>query len=516
MIAVCAIAGLAVFLNPYLMVMVEAILVGGLFDAWYRGRTSLRVVAICCAALLSVTLGSAIAVGVIGTQPLPKTGGFGFYSMNLLSPIAPQLSSLSFGRKYLVGVAGQYEGFNYLGAGVLLLVVIALRAGWRDVVNAIKRSPFLAFILASLFLYALSSTIYAGSYKILYIPYERLPILDRITSTFRSSGRFFWPVGFCIVLGAVTIISQKFRWGAAVSVLMASVVLQAIDVYPLFQEMRASARLENKDVDARQFAAVINASDKIIFQPGWLCSVAQDKEAILSIQLVAARLGRSFDGAYLNRGDAECPEKLAAFEKNPFGGASNPMLVMMKNSTHPARVLTVAGKEATCRDLGPAFVCGKGAVAVQLGEVGVAATMPRLPLGEILSPNGNARPYLERGWTVDSGGEFRWGEGNRLAIVGALAQPSCGAIDLTAEIIPFSFKGHFVDRARISLNEGPEEILQLSKPGRQTVHVVIPYDQCISLINLQVRFDNLKSPLELGMNTDPRLVTWGFYNFVLK
>lgn len=517
MIAVCAVAGLGVFLNPYLMVMEQAIIVAGVFDAWHRSRTSLRIVAMCCAALVIVTLVSALVAGLIGTQPLPKVGGFGFYSMNLLSPIVPQLSSLSFGRKYLVGVAGQYEGFNYLGAGVLFLVFIALRVGWRDLADAIKRKPFLTAVLIGLSLYAVSNTIYAGPYKILSIPYDRLPILDRITSTFRSSGRFFWPVGFCIVLAAVTIISQKFRKAATVSVLAASVVLQAIDVYPLVQELRANARRENKDIDARTFARLVDASDKVIFQPGWLCAAVQDKEAILSVQLIAARRGRPFDGAYLNRGDGQCLEKLESFEKNPFGSAPNdPMLVMMKNSISPARVLTVVGGGATCRDMSVAFVCGKGAVANQLADLGSTVTMPQLPLGEPLFPNVNAQPYMERGWTVASGGDFRWGEGSQLSIVGATARPVCGAIDLVAEIIPFSFKGHFVDRVRINLNGGPEIFLQLAVPGRQTVRATIPNDKCTSLINLQIKFDNLKSPLELGMNSDPRLVTWGFYNFVLK
>lgn len=61
---------------------------------------------------------------LIGEQGVGKSYGFGFYSMNLLSPFWPQSSGLLswtgiywLNRGSIGGTAGQYEGFNYLGIG---------------------------------------------------------------------------------------------------------------------------------------------------------------------------------------------------------------------------------------------------------------------------------------------------------------------------------------------------------------------------------------------------------------
>ena len=53
--------------------------------------------------------------------------------MNLLSPIVPQDSGLFPGVGGLIdATGGQYEGFNYLGVGLLLasLLVLPAEVGW--------------------------------------------------------------------------------------------------------------------------------------------------------------------------------------------------------------------------------------------------------------------------------------------------------------------------------------------------------------------------------------------------
>ena len=53
--------------------------------------------------------------------------GFVFFSMNLLSPFWPQRSGV-FGADLpiLDGTGGEYQGYNWLGAGVMLLLLVAL------------------------------------------------------------------------------------------------------------------------------------------------------------------------------------------------------------------------------------------------------------------------------------------------------------------------------------------------------------------------------------------------------
>lgn len=518
LILVCIAGGMITWINPYLLAMSSSLLLAGLLDAWFRGRIEIKVVALCCGALLGAVLFCAFLAGLIEGGSLPTTAGFGIYSMNLLSPILPERSLLSFGHVFADGTGGQYEGFNYLGAGVLLLVLTALCVGWRDISGVIKARPFLFVILALLVLFSLSNVIYAGPYKLISIPFHKLPIIDRITSTFRSSGRFFWPVAFCILFAAITILSRKLRPAVTLSLILAALVLQASDVSPQVKEVSrvASPRISSQ----LSFEDLVKLSDVVLFEPGFLCSNRQDFQPILDIQLIAARLSRPFDGAYINRGDPLCVERAIQFEEEPFGtNAGDPLLIMMKRSISSARVLAATSKlkDAECRDLGIAFVCGKREIAAKLSKMGAPISASTLTLDQVLLPNSNdAQPFLGYGWAVNTGGEFRWAEGKSVSIAGVLPQPVCRDVEFTAELVPFSFKDYFVDHARVSLNEGPEIPVQLSGRGRQSIRTVIPLAHCIDQLNLKIRFDNPKSPLEVGLNIDPRRLTWGFYNITIK
>ncbi|MBR2120448.1 MAG: hypothetical protein IJ935_17720 [Afipia sp.] len=517
LILVCVAGGMITWINPYLLAMSSSLLLAGLLDAWFRGRITIKVAALCCGVLLSSILFCAFFAGLIEGGSLPTTGGFGIYSMNLLSPILPERSLLSFGPIFADSTGGQYEGFNYLGAGVILLVLIALCAGWRDISGIIKARPFLFLILVLFILFSLSNVIYAGPYKLISIPFHKLPIIDRITSTFRSSGRFFWPVAFCILFGSITILARRFRPAATLALVLAALVLQALDVFPQMKEVgrAASPRISSQS----SFEELVKLSDVVLFEPGFLCSNRQDFQPILDIQLIAARLNRPFDGAYINRGDPLCVERAFQFEHQPFGAnAERPLLIMMKRSISPARVLAATSRlrDAECRDLDVAFVCGKGEIAAKIAKMGTSITAPTIPLDQVLSPNINARPFLGYGWTPNTDGDFRWAEGKHVSIAGILPQPICRDIEFAVELIPLSFTDYFTDHASVNLNGGPEIPMQLSGRGRQTIRAVIPLAHCIDKLNLQIRFDNPKSPFEIGLNTDTRRLTWGVYNITIK
>ena len=50
-------------------------------------------------------------------------------------------------------------------------------------------------------LYALSFQVWAGSVRLTHFNAEAVPIFRSIAGTFRSSGRFFWPLGYAIAFG---------------------------------------------------------------------------------------------------------------------------------------------------------------------------------------------------------------------------------------------------------------------------------------------------------------------------
>ncbi len=183
-------------------------------------------------------LAGVFSVGVLMLISGPLGGGdkgFTFFSMNLGSPVWPQLSGV-FGPTLpiLDATGGQYEGFNWLGAGTLLLLVATLAAA--SVRRSFPRPALaLALILAGLTVVSLSSRIYAGHVKLVDLgdkPWED------IFGSFRAAGRAFWPVGYALMLGAVAAVDRLPRLVGS-TVLLAAMALQVIDIQPLLHRTRA-------------------------------------------------------------------------------------------------------------------------------------------------------------------------------------------------------------------------------------------------------------------------------------
>jgi hypothetical protein len=184
-------------------------------------------------------LSGVLAVGVLVLFAGPLGGGdkgFTFFSMNLGSPVWPQVSGV-FGKDLpiLDGTGGQYEGFNWLGAGTLLLLLAtvvgaSVRRAWP------RPALGLVIILAGLALLSLSSRVYAGHVKLIDLgdkPWED------IFGSFRSSGRAFWPVGYALMLGGVAAVDRLPRRVGTV-LLLAAVALQLVDIQPLLNRTRES------------------------------------------------------------------------------------------------------------------------------------------------------------------------------------------------------------------------------------------------------------------------------------
>ncbi len=117
-----ALSLVTLLLHPYLFVMVAALAGAAALDLVRRQpRSALGILLALIAALALVYI-----LGCFGNY---KQGGeFGHFSMNMESPFFPSASAVfpGFGWSIPDATGGQYEGFNYLGAGTLLLLAVVL------------------------------------------------------------------------------------------------------------------------------------------------------------------------------------------------------------------------------------------------------------------------------------------------------------------------------------------------------------------------------------------------------
>lgn len=154
-------------------------------------------------------------------------GGFGIFRLNLLSLI--DANGWSRVLPDLPGGPGDYEGFNYLGLGLILLALVALvvlARGGASLRGQIARRPVFVLALASFAVFAISNNIGVGGHDLaLDLP----EFLATRASIFRASGRVFWPVFYVLVLAIAYLVVRGIDRRYVIALLAGAVALQVVD-----------------------------------------------------------------------------------------------------------------------------------------------------------------------------------------------------------------------------------------------------------------------------------------------
>ena len=226
-----ALLTIAVLVHPYLFMFCAVCLAAPLLNPGIEPPRRR-------AGLITWSVSAEVAAGIF--LLLSGTGGgngpgYGLYSLNLLGPFWPQRSGLFGGHLAILDATGyQYEGFNYLGAGAILLIAAAGFAVWRMIpaerAAGIARYRGLLLAMAALTLLAATPRLTIG--QLVLVPVN-LHFLDRLLGIVRASGRAFWIVEYALALGSVAVLAARMRpvWFAAMMAVV--VVLQWVDAGPL-------------------------------------------------------------------------------------------------------------------------------------------------------------------------------------------------------------------------------------------------------------------------------------------
>ena len=506
-------------INAYLLAMSAPIFLAGVAEATRRKRISWRV-AVFAGVLMLATIGTwSIVFGVFGDKGLPSSGGFGHYSMNFLSPIVPQISAIPGFDRILDSTGGQYEGFNYLGAGILLLVLGTLIFKPKSVIVVLYSNPILAIVLVGLFLYSISDKIYIGNYFIADLHYSNAPIFRTLTSVFRADGRFFWPVGYFIAISAIILWIKFLPLRLSAIIIISVLFIQLIDVYPLIKYVESHTIAEPSFKGRSGLMDAAMSHSEFLIYPKYFCTSSQQlQNNILQLQLIAVRAGIPANSAYLDRvtESIDCNADKQRLLDNIASNATtqNPLVVMIKDDAPKGIALTHALAGFSCRDTADLIVCSRKINDPAFVALGPEADLRPdiLPLDKKLSigMNGDAVPYLGPGWSSTEE-QLRWAEGPETSILGRFDKPICSALTFDALIKPLSFKNYAVQRAEVALNGIHIGEIVLSQLDQQVIHFDIPFDgHCIQDINFTLHFHDLKSPSELGMNDDTRKLSWLF------
>ena len=192
-------------------------------------------------AILAAVLAALWVAGFFPLRSSLLTFGYGMFSLNLLALINPNGSftdawSWSSVLPMLPQGGGQYEGFNYLGLGGLVALILALPIAWLDRARPGGRG------LLPLGLAAMALTLFAVSPMVTVADIQAvIPMPDFIytmAGSLRASGRFFWPVFYLVLLAAVWLIHRRFGSAVTGPLLLVLAALQIYDTYPGWSSFR--------------------------------------------------------------------------------------------------------------------------------------------------------------------------------------------------------------------------------------------------------------------------------------
>lgn len=270
--------GISVTIHMYFLPMIYIVMLGWLVMEFFRNRNKKRAI-ITFFSSIAFTLFILWLIGAFYGNGGKPDGGFGLYSANLntffnsnkYSDLIPPLPLRE----------GQYEGYGYLGAGVLLIGIISIiyaivhltiqKEGFvRNLTNWLKTHKievfsFLTVFLVS-FLFAVSHIVAFNDTVIINLDFIPGKLIS-VCNLFRSSGRFVWVSGLLLSTLFLGIIAKmKGRFIAVILVI--AIPLQFVDMNKriTFQHNKYNKTVTYEPrLSGEKWEKMTEAADEIIF-----------------------------------------------------------------------------------------------------------------------------------------------------------------------------------------------------------------------------------------------------------
>ncbi len=269
-----AVLATAALVHSYLLLIVAAIWASAMLRAFWveprRWRTLAGSVGVAALVVAIVALH-----GVLG-QHFASTGTYGAFPVALdawWNPANPSYAALL---PSSPDDGHGFEGFQYLGAGLIALLLIGL--GWsvagaaRGVTlavpwDALRRLAWLVPALLVLAVVAIGPQpkIWGAPLWTAHLSPALIDALDPV----RAGGRLFWPATYTLVIAVLLVICSMPR---AALILAGALALQLVDLMPMLAAVRATSAVADSSGTYRRthdprWDALIARAGSIDFQP---------------------------------------------------------------------------------------------------------------------------------------------------------------------------------------------------------------------------------------------------------
>ncbi len=312
-------------INPYLAVMCLMVMSAATYrDVWESKPFALKRLP-----LWLIPVGTLLVTWIVfgflkigGDGMQNGLGGYGEASMNLLSPINPRLdpsgwvaetSSIVFKDRDTFPL--QYEGYNYLGAGVIFLIAgtLIFGRGLKQIVADPVLKP-LWVVAAVSFAMAVTTKVTLGRHVLIDVPLPYHPVKQTL-SMFRASGRFFWPAYYVILVAFLQFAFRSSSRRRILVVLSVLFCLQMVDTYTLHRRVHAALNPPPGDPMFKDgfWEKASGRFDKLVVLPAWQTfpndsSLPGGEESWMHFGFLAAKYGMALNLNYQARPSAKDDE----------------------------------------------------------------------------------------------------------------------------------------------------------------------------------------------------------------
>ncbi len=348
---------LSIFVHPYILFMNGALFFADLTKQYFVNKTlSLKKITKHFTFSITLILLISYIIGIFYAGSV-SDGGFGYFSLNLnalFNPYgwdSPILPDLHWG-------PGQYEGFAYLGVGMIILLLFSLFSWgiqtvkhtdhktiqpcnhtnlkqWLNKITSNMPPWPITTVLIILTLFSVSHIIQLNQYTLLSFPLPEI-IKEKYLGPFRASARFFWPVYYAILLFSLSFIKKQKKHIATI-ILIITLSIQIFDFSNSFARLdqKYANKTWNTPLISDQWQAFAKEYTHIAFIPNYTYTIDINGNTYQSISVYAAQNNMTLNTGYIARKTKGLDAHLTDQIKNLQSGTidQNTLYILPENHT---------------------------------------------------------------------------------------------------------------------------------------------------------------------------------------